>query len=42
MELRPNSRPENSKYNYLYFRFYVYVFITVQKRFKVCFYRYKF
>ena len=37
MELRPNSRPEQSKYNHLHFGFIcTYVFIWVLKNFKIC------
>jgi hypothetical protein len=36
MELRPNSHLERSKYDHLYFGFYMYVFITVQKFSKLC------
>ena len=39
MELRPNSRPEQSKHNHLFFGFYMYeyVFIPVLKILKLVF-----
>jgi len=37
MELKPNCRPEQSKYNLLYFVFIcTYVFIPVLKKLKIC------
>ena len=37
MELKPNYRPKQSKYNYLYCVFYVYVIYSGTKILKVCF-----
>jgi len=37
MELRPNSRPKQRKYNHLFFGFYMYVCVyTSVKNFKIC------